>query len=126
MRCVALGAAAAALTRAPAAAQYLAAVGCPVAASARRAAVTWLAGHAVALEYADAPASYAPPRADGDAQRPDGALDADDALSGGAQRARAPRSCGAQRTRRGGQNAAAGSYLGRDACTASRAQAARR
>jgi hypothetical protein len=62
----------------------LGAVGCPVAPAARREAVTWLAGHAVALEYADAPATFAPPRADGDAQRPDDAPDGADALNGGA------------------------------------------
>jgi hypothetical protein len=42
-----------AVARAPLCAQYLAAVGCPVAPARRREALTWLLGHAVSLEYRD-------------------------------------------------------------------------
>jgi hypothetical protein len=75
--------------------QYLAAVGCPVAPSARREAVTWLAGHAVGLEYADGAQRYAPPPADGDAAQ-GGSGDtagADDTLTGGASPQHALAAC---------------------------------
>ena len=52
--------------------------------AARREAVTWLAGHAVGLEYADAPQQYAPPPADGDAAQAGDADEGADVLSGGA------------------------------------------
>ena len=70
-------------------------MGCPVAPSARREAVTWLAGHAVGLEYADGAQHFAPPPADGDAAQGGAgeAAGADDALTGGASRQNAVAAC---------------------------------
>ena len=55
-----------------------------MAASARREAVTWLAGHAVGLEYADEPQRYAPPPPDGDAAQDGDDAGGDTTLAGGA------------------------------------------